>query len=187
MTKEEVLNSFTKHRHDNKSIVFLYPLLQMPKRATDPINTYLYLNEKKDNPYRYLCVLYHESQGNFEETMSLIEKHPLYDFELTDEGYYYKVFTFDEHAKHFDLVLAGDYHKIEGIYKILLSKHALAAIGCNPKQYHANYIAGVETTEDEVPKGTQLLMPPDSDNETIIVSEKVIKDYEETIGQLFVK
>lgn len=182
MTKEEVLDSFTKHRHDNKSMVFLYPLLQMPKHVAKPLNTYLYLNEVYDHPYKYLFALYHKDQENFKETMKFIKDHSLYDFDLKDNGYVYKVFSLDQHAKHFDLVLAGQYHKIEGLYRMLLSNHPLSIIGCNPEEYHANYIAGVETTEDLIPKGTQLLQSPDLDNETIAVSEKVFKEFKKEIG-----
>jgi len=180
MTKSKILEEFTKHRHDHKSYVFLYPLLQLPKTILKPLNTFLYLNKKEVYKYKYLFALYHESLEKIEEAMHIIEDNNFFDFKLTDrDGYIIVVFMLENHSIYFDKIMKGEYSKLEPLEKLLLNQagHPIAAIGTNPQHFYRDYADDMDISESDIAEGANLINPPNMTTEILQVDKKVMSDF----------
>jgi len=187
MNKINVLDQFTKHRGDHKSMVFLYPILQIPEGTCKPLNSYLYLNNVVLYKDRYLFVMYHTAQEGYAECKKQIEENELWDFCISDgNGYDIHAFTFEKYFEYYDRVMIGDYASFDTNFKLILSKHnhPVSLIGMHPELYHEDYAAEFKIPVEQLPKGAQLVQKPNPEHETLRVNNEVVKHFLGIRGEL---
>jgi hypothetical protein len=177
MSKTNILEDFLKHRDENKSIIFLYSILQFSKDISNPMNTFLYINEVKSYKDRYLFVMYNESQYGYQDSKKEIESHELWDFCISDDGYDIHVFTFEKYFKYYDQVVIGDYKNVEAPFKLILGRqsHPLALVAMNPEEYHEAFSEAFQIPIEDIKMDAQLISKPNPEQETLRVGEEVIK------------
>lgn len=185
MKKYDVEKILLKFKEKNKSFVFLWPLLQL---KVNPIHTYLGF---KDMDFgKSLVVLLHNSQANYHADLKVMRESKFLDFEVhSKDGYSYMVFSFNTMPDVYDKVVNGQYSKIGGNARVLLTwvNDPLVSFGLYPETFYEEYAEQLEIPVESLKKGVELLPAPYPNNEYIRVEKDVAElliDYLPVVSDL---
>lgn len=109
-----------------KSRVFLYPLLQLPKGSgVTPIETYVrWEGRYHQNKQKFICVYHDRVDLEFKKVeKDRLEKHPLYDSTVIVEGKKVIIFDFSTLEKDWQHFINGEYSKFSYQSKSKISKY----------------------------------------------------------------
>lgn len=113
-------------KYFQKSRVFLYPLLQLPKGSgVTPIETYVrWEGRHHQNKQKFICVYHDRNDLEFKKIeKDRLEKHPLYESTLVVEGKKVIIFDFSKLEKDWYYFLNGEYSKLSYQSKSKISKY----------------------------------------------------------------
>lgn len=160
-----------------KSKLFLLPLLNTPNDL-QIIETYLGIkNLKLCDGYSLVILLYNE-QPNYKQLKVQLEKNKFFDFLISDAEFDIAVFDFSSVKDEYNKILNGQYSKLSKTAKILIkhnNKDERASIGINPEYYYKNLAELLEYPEEHF-INTELISPPDMDNEMLNVTKNVFSE-----------
>jgi len=165
-----------------KSKLFVLPLLNLPK-GPESIGCYLGIKGLKLCNDCAFIMLYYNKDKDYPKLLAEIQKNKFYDFFVTDGEFDIIIFDLSPIEKDYMRIYNGEYSKLSKIAKILIHKSSdeKAMVGINPEYYYKEVAELLQHPEEEI-KNTELISPPDFENEILSVSEKVYleltQDYE---------
>jgi hypothetical protein len=156
-----------------KSKLFVLPLLNLPK-GPESIGCYLGIKGLNLCDECAFIMLYYNKDANYPKFLKEIENNKFFDFSLTDGEFDIIVFDLSPIRKDYMRIYNGEYSKLSKIAKILIHKSndEKAMVGINPEYYYKELAELLQHPEEEI-KNTELISPPDFENEILSVSEKV--------------
>ena len=161
----------------NKSFLFLYPILQL--KCKKPIQTFLGFENFEDS--KSLVCLLHKGNDDYLETLAVMKKHKSYDFHIDDEDYTYVSFYLESLSKLYDQVKNGEYSKISGNARLLLTFEncGLINFGLNPSVYYQDFANFYQYDEDSFRQNSsELVSKPEPQSEYVCLSNAVKKELE---------
>jgi len=178
MDKTLITNNLLKHREDAKSLIFLYPLLQLPANTIKPIGTYMDLADIDLQQVPYLFCMYHANQpGMSPQVRKQLLEHPMYEFSFSEEGYEVFAFNFDGLSSIYNCIKNGQYTQMESIAKlvILKEKHPIAQIALHPEAFYEDFAFELECSIEDVIEKVELIAPPSLESEVLTLNPVVKK------------
>jgi hypothetical protein len=169
-----------------KSRIFLYPLLNIPKGSDAvPLESYISWSEKfSPNSYKFVCTYYLRDDTSFIkfEKTKLTGNKLFHSFYETDELHGVYVFDFEEYSKDWDHFLQGKYSKMSSdsknsILKFFLNNKATyhhINSYLNPEIYFEEYAKLLNVNEGLLRSVGELCSPPDMSRETLVAKERNI-------------
>lgn len=98
-----------------KSRVFLYPLLELPKGSgVSPVETYIrWEGNIHQNKQKFICVYHDRSDLEFKKfEKEKLEKHPLYHSTILADGMKVMLFDYSKLGSDWDYFVKGEYSKL---------------------------------------------------------------------------
>lgn len=157
-----------------KSRLFAYPLMGVPKQPK-VIETYFGINGLNLCEGNALVMLYHNEDPDYPAHLIQLEKNKFFDFVVTDQEFDIVVFDLTPIKSDYDRIMNGEYSRLSKTAKILIkfnNTDEKASMGINPEYYYKDLAELLEYPEEHF-ENTEIISPPDMDNEMLNVSEKV--------------
>lgn len=180
MNKKEIELLDQIKAYIQKSRAFIWPLLKID---ASPLETYLrFGNVIPSSSDRLLIALFYNQNPDYLNKKYLIEKNKYYDFTFSDKDFDYVVFNCNSIKDDYDKIIAGEYSKLSNgsaFYLFTTSKNKTVIAAVNPNNYYQEYEAVLDLPKDSL-KNKELLQKPRLEEETINVSQKVLKAIIET-------
>jgi hypothetical protein len=176
MNKATVIEKLLTHRDDTKSLIFLFPLLQLPKNVV-PIGTYLQIESVDLGKTRPLICLFHKNHIS-QTVRTILSENKFFDFSISDDEYEYFFFEFTQIANIYDTILRGEYTKLTLNTKILLSRtdHPISEIAIHPENYYQDYADELNCDVETIMKKVELIEPPFLEKETVCFGKKALAE-----------
>jgi len=158
-----------------KSTFFLYPLLRTP-RLVLPRSTYIAWGEYKARDNFFICVYDKTTDPRLKdlEKNSLLRTERFYEFAEREKHLIY-VFDFNDYSYTIEQFLAGEYSTFSDYAKRMIIKayeeeperQLMAHVYLYPELYYERYSEILQVDRGLFYEGTQLIRPPDIDQETL--------------------
>jgi hypothetical protein len=164
----------TLKEYVQKSRLFILPLVNAPKEPK-VIETYLGINGLKLCDGYALVMLYHNEDPDYPAMFAQLEKNKFFDFAVKDGEFDIIVFDLSPVKNDYNRILNGQYSKVSKTAKILIkfnNADERASMGINPEYYYKD-LAELLQYPEECFENTEIISPPDMDNEMLNVSEEV--------------
>lgn len=179
-TKNSMLETLTRLQNKNKSLIYMYKLMQL--NCEEPINTYLGFNNFETDTT--LIALYHTSETNIEKILKTATKSKYYGSHFTDnDGYVYIFYELFDISIAYDLIKEGNYSKLPSEFKrmLLAYKDPLIHYGLFPDDHFHQFAEEFEYPLKSIPKynGNELIPPPNLESEYITAPKEVLQQLEE--------
>lgn len=161
-------------KYEQKSKMFLYPLLNLPT-ALLPIETYLFIENLTIGEGTNLICLFHNENAEYKENKNQILFNPHYELTIVDNEFDLVIFNLSEFKSDYAKVIAGDYRHLSDSTKIKLkikTNYLSVMHALNPSNYYKEYADYLEC-DLELLEGHGLVMPPDKQNETLVVTKQI--------------
>lgn len=179
MYTTSILDNLTRLQNQNKSLIYLYRLLQLD--VQDPINTYFGF---KNYETEYgLVAIYNITQSYVKTVITTLPSNKYYVSHYIDnDGYVYVFFELFDISTAYDTIKTGNYSKLDKEFKNLLSsyKDPLINYGLFPENYFESFAEEFDYPVECIPKynGNELIPPPNLDSEYIRVPKEVLNQLE---------
>jgi hypothetical protein len=160
--------------YEQKSLIFLYPFLNLPK-ALKPVGTYLFLeNFQIENGTNLICLFHNESE-EYKENKKSILLSPFYELTIVDHEFDIVIFNFESMADDYNKIVNGNYQDLSTSSKNFLmikTDYLCVMHALNPSIYYNEYAEYLEC-DPELLEGHALVMPPEKQNETLVVTKEI--------------
>lgn len=179
-----------------KSRIFMYPLLSIRRGVSVvPKDTYMsWDNVYKAEDCKLICNYHIRTDREFKifEEVKLLGNDLFEDYFTLEDGSCVYVFDFSKHQSQHQLILAGQYSKLNTNYKkeILnffknnISNHTMIKSYLYPDKYYKQYAKLYDVTPELLADVKELCSKPDFEKETFKIKKKNhIFDKDKTVNQ----
>ena len=166
-----------------KSKVFLYPLLKIPKGSKYvPKETYIYCDSEEylNDKYKLFCLYKSDGLPSYEnfENIRLLKNELFIDYKYLGDNYNLYVFDLSIYYKTWLAVSKGLYSKINGnekkkIEKFFGNKGLIAQTiesYLYPNYYYIDYAEALDVSQELIEKIGELCDPPNKEKETFKIN-----------------
>ena len=176
--KENIEKTLIKYKGISKSLIFLYPLLKLP-RHIKPIGTYLGIDGYKIGSGFTLICLFHKDQEDFiSHWRKDLNKNKMLDFSIKDGQYEYFIFDLRSIPKVYEQIKFGQYSNIKGNAKLIIEQnlHPITTMAMNPEKYYEDISIDLQVDLEQIIENVEVIPPPDVNIEYITISSKLMEE-----------